>query len=120
MTAFSSATPSRRRPWGDVRFVVGIVLIVVSVAGVWFVASAARHTTPVYVAARTIVPGETITDADLRLVDVALGATADGYLADGALVGDTVTLRTIAAGELVPLEAMGDAAEARSTGIVVQ
>lgn len=120
MTAFSSVAPSRRRPWGDVRFVLGIVLIVVSVAGVWFVVTAARHTTPVYVAARTIVSGQAITDADLRLVDVALGATADGYLAADALVADAVAVRTIAAGELVPVEALGDAAGARSTGIVVQ
>lgn len=120
MTASSSATTSRRRPWGDVRFLLGIVLIVVSVAGVWFVVTAARHTTPVYVAARTIVPGETVTDADLRLVEVALGSTGDGYLAGDALVADAVAVRTIAVGELVPVEALGDAAANRSAGVVVQ
>ena len=91
MTAHSDPVRTPRRAfWGDARFFLGIVLIVAaSVTGVWFVVSAARQTAPVFAAAHTIVPGETVTAGDFTVVDVALGPLADTYLtpddlADGA------------------------------------
>jgi hypothetical protein len=116
-----TARPRLRAPWADLRFVLGIVLIAASVAGVWLVISMSRQTAPVYAAARTIVPGHAIEPSDLRVVDVALGAGRDVYLTPGApLAKDAVATRTVEAGELLPRSAVGTAADARATTIVVK
>lgn len=113
--------PARRRAfWGDARFFIGIALIVASIAGVWFVVASARQTIPVLAASRTIVPGETVTAAELRVVDVALGPSGDAYLSPADLTGSLVATRTIGEGEMVAQSAVGDAADARMTTIVVQ
>lgn len=120
MTALDAARTPRRAFWGDARFLLGVLLIVASVAGVWFVVSAARQTAPAYAAARTIVPGEAITSDDLREVDVALGTIGGAYLTPEQLGSDVVATRTIAEGELVPSAAVGDATGSRTTHVVVR
>ncbi len=120
MTAAEHSRTPRRAFWGDARFLLGILLIAASVAGVWFVVTAARQTAPVYAAARTIVPGQALTAEDLRQVDVALGPVGDAYLAAGGLAEGMVAMRTIEAGELVPLDAVGEADRARTTNVVVR
>jgi hypothetical protein len=115
--------PPRRRPrkfWGDARFLVGILLIALSIGGVWLVVTAARQTAPVYAATRTIVPGEAVAASDLRVVDVALGQVGGSYLAPAALSEGIVATRTIGEGELVPAEAVGAAADARTTSVVIR
>lgn len=120
MTAVAPARVPRRTPWGDARFFLGLLLIVASVAGVWFVVAAARHTAPVFAASHTIVPGETLTDSDFEVVEVALGQLGDAYLAPDALADGLVATRTITEGELVPAGAVGDASRARTTSVVVR
>jgi hypothetical protein len=120
MTAVEPARVPRRAPWGDLRFFLGILLIAASVAGVWFVVGAARQTAPVFTAAHTIVPGETLTRADLEVVEVALGQIGGAYFTPDALTEDLVATRTIAAGELVPAAAVGAADLARTTSVVVR
>lgn len=120
MTAASESARPRRAFWGDARFFLGVLLVVVSVAGVWLVVAAARQTVPVYAAAHTIVPGEPIAAGDLTVVDVALGALADTYLAADDLDDAAVATRTIAAGELVPASSVGRADAARTTSVVVR
>lgn len=114
-------SPVRRRaPWGDARFFIGILLVVASIAGVWFVVSSARQTEPVLVASRTIVPGETVTAGALRVVDVALGQAGEAYLTPERLGDGLVAIRTIEDGELVPASAVGSATDAVTTTIVVR
>ena len=98
----SETSRVRRAPWVDVRFLLGIVLIVASIAGVWFVVSAARQTAPMIAAARTLTPGEVITATDVRVVDVALGTLDEAYLAPDELTIGAIATRTVNAGELVP------------------
>lgn len=115
--------PPRQRPralWADIRFVIGALMVIASIVGVWMVVAAARQTTPVYAAARTIAPGQTVQPGDLRVVEVALGSLEPSYVAAEHLGGDLVATRTIHAGELVPTEAIGDAAVARTTAVVVR
>jgi hypothetical protein len=117
-----SARPRRRAPWGDARFLLGIVLVVASVAGVWFVVAAARQTTPVYAAAHTLTPGERVAPEDLEIVQVALGASTAVYLAPPAdgLAAGTVARRTVPKGELLPKAAVGDAGASDVTTVVVR
>lgn len=116
----STAEVARPRAfWTDVRFVLGIVLIVVSVAGVWLVVAGARQTAPVLVASRTIVVGDELSTADLGVVEVALTSLGDTYVAAGSLEPGTVATRTIPEGELVPASAVGTPERLRTTTIVV-
>ena len=110
----------RRAFWGDARFLIGIALVVLSVVGVWLIVSSARHTTPVLQADRTIAQGEALVSSDFRVVEVGLGAVADGYLAPQDLVAGLVASRPLADGELVPASAAADAADSRTTSVVVE
>ncbi len=106
--------------WADARFLLGIVLVVASVAGVWFVVAASRQTVPVFAATRTIVPGQVVTGDDVRLVEVALGQLTDTYLRSGGLADGVVATRTIESGELVPESAVGAADDARTASVVLR
>ncbi len=112
--------PRARRAWfGDVRFLVGIVLVIVSIAGVWLLVSSSRQTTPVLQATRTLVPGEEISSADFQVVEVGLGALSPSYLAPQDLDSGMVATRTVSKGELVPRSATGSAEDAGTTAVVV-
>lgn len=119
MTAIDLPRPRSRPFWSDARFLLGILLIGVSIAGVALVVTAARQTAPVLAASRTILPGESLSAEDFRTVDVALGVTGDAYVAAGGLPAPAVATRTIAEGELIPREAVGSATDARVTTVVV-
>jgi hypothetical protein len=115
--------PARRRRrvfWGDARFFIGIALILASVAGVWWVVSAARQTVPVLSAGATIVPGQAVSAGDLAVVEVTLGGAETAYLAPHELSEGYVATRTIRAGELVPASAVASADEAAVTTVVVR
>jgi hypothetical protein len=115
----TDARPRPRAFWADARFILGIVLIIGSIAAVWAVVAASRHTVPVLAAHRTIVPGEVIDIDDLQVADVALGLRAEAYLAPDDLRPGTVAVRTIGAGELVARASVGPADSARTTAVVI-
>ncbi len=115
-----TARPRPRGFWADLRFLLGIALIVFSVAGVWLVVAAARQTVPVFAAATTLVPGQRVDADDLRVVEVALGPLQDSYASPATLHPGAVAARAVPAGELVPRDALGDAARARTTTVVVR
>jgi hypothetical protein len=108
-----------RSVWVDPRFLVGILIVVVSIAGVWFVVATARQTAPVLVAARTLVAGETVGSGDVRVAEAALGQMAERYAEPGSVEEGSVAVRTVPAGELVPADALGPADAARTTTVVV-
>ncbi|MDZ8171103.1 SAF domain-containing protein [Microbacterium xanthum] len=115
----SASARARRAPWVDVRFLLGIVLVVASIVGVWFVVSAARQTTPAIAAARTLIPGDVIAATDVRVVEVALGALGESYLRPDDLAIGAIATRTVAAGELVPYDAVGAGEDAATTVVVL-
>lgn len=110
----------RRAFWGDVRFLVGTVLVVVSVTGVWLIVSSSDHATPVLQAERPITQGEALTSSDFRVVELGLGALADEYLGPQDLQPGQVASRTLQKGEIIPTTAVEDASNSRSTTIVIQ
>ncbi|WP_129337522.1 SAF domain-containing protein [Cellulomonas endophytica] len=99
--------PGRRDP----RLLVGLALVVVSVLlGSWAV-RAAGGTVPVLVARTALVPGHVLADGDVtvaevRLLDAARYLPGDRPLPEGATV-----VRTVGAGELVPVAALAAAAD---------
>ncbi|MDQ0645097.1 SAF domain-containing protein [Microbacterium murale] len=111
---------ARRAFWGDIRFLIGIALVILSIAGVWLIVSSARQTTPVLQADRTIAQGEALISDDFRVVEVSLGSVIDGYLAPQDLEPGMVASRTLADGELLPVTAAADAQSSRTTSIVIE
>lgn len=116
----ATARSGRRAFWADARFVIGLLLVAASIAGVWFVVGAARQTTPVLAAAATLVPGQTITSSDVTVVEVALGQAQAAYLSPEALGDGLVALRPIEAGELLPTGGVGSPDLSDRTSVVVR
>lgn len=112
--------PRLRRAFrGDIRFFIGISLVILSIAGVWLVVTTSSQTTAVLQMTRTIVPGETITTDDVQPVEVNLGTVTD-YLEPGDLDDDLIAVRTLNTGELVPTGGVADSSEGRTTTIVLE
>lgn len=119
-TAQVSARPVRRRFWFDPRFLIGIVLVAVSVAGVWFVVTTNDETVPVYAAGSTLTPGSMLTEGDLVVTRVRLGDLEGSYVRSGALPGEgALVTRTVPEGELLPLSAITDASSVGVSPVVV-
>lgn len=98
----------RQPSWRDVRLLVGVALVLLSVVAGALVVSAADRTTPTYAAAHALTPGEQLEPSDLVVVGSRVaGGTARYLHADGALDPGLVVLRPVLTGELVPLTAVG-------------
>lgn len=102
----------RRPSWRDTRLVVGVLLVLASVALGARVVAAADDTVAVYAAVAALPEGSTVASDALRVVRVRLPDGTAGYLdAARPLPADAVALRTVGAGELVPSGAVGRAAD---------
>ena len=100
----------RRPTWRDPRLLTGLLLVLLSVAGVTAVVTATNRTDPYLAAARDIEVGQDVTGEDLVAVDVRLQDAADLYVpADAAPGPGTVATQRIPAGQLLPGSALGTA-----------
>lgn len=120
MISMNTAARTRRTFWTDIRFLIGVVLVIVSILGVWLIVSSARETMPVLQANRTITQGEALASGDFQVVEVNLGAVTDGYVSPPDLDSGMIAARTVTAGELLSSTAIADAHSARTTNIVVE
>jgi len=114
MTELPKPTAARLRTpsWGDTRLVAGVVLVLLSMVIVAKVVAAAGDTVPMYAAAASLVPGQPVTQSDVRRVDVQLGGNRGSYVAaDHDVAPGTFVLREVRPGELVPRSALGPKAE---------
>jgi hypothetical protein len=117
----SDSGRSRRRIVLDPRLLLGAALVVASVVGVTALVGAADTRVTVYAAVDPLVPGQRVDADDLAERSVALDGTENLYLtsADLPLEGLVLT-RTVAAGELIPRSAAGDAHGVRATAVVIE
>lgn len=103
-----AAARLRRPSWRDTRLLVGLLIVLASVALGARVVAAADDTVPVYAAVTTLVTGRTLVAGDLTVVRVRLGSAASSYLdARSPLPAGVTALRTIGARELIPVSAIG-------------
>jgi hypothetical protein len=114
-------TTSRRRPVFDVRLVIGLTLVVGSVAGVLAIVSAGDRRTTVYAAASSLSPGDRIDAGDLVARQVSLDTAEQLYLVPGDLPDEGLVIgAAVRAGELVPLAAVASVEGERSTSLVLE
>ena len=96
--------------WRDARLLIGLVLVLGSVALGSRVLAAADSTVPVYAAATALPAGHPVDPASLRVVRVRIGTGAGPYLSAAvAPPSGAVLLRSVGDGELVPASAIGPA-----------
>jgi hypothetical protein len=110
----------KRSLWFDPRFAIGLVLVVASVAGVVGLVSQANASVDVFAARTTLTPGEHVSASDLVPTSVRAGRIEKLYLRASQVPSSGVVItRAVAAGELIPASAVGSAAAAELTSIVV-
>lgn len=94
--------------WKDPRLLVGLLLVLASIAGVVALVDAADRTVGAYAAKEDIAVGQSIDASRLVRVDVRLGDAEGRYLAVGAVPDGKVALQRVAKGDLVPASSLGE------------
>lgn len=120
MDSHGVAARLKQPSWRDPRLIVGIVLVALSVAGCWQLVRTARATTAVFAAAVDLPAGARVGPADVTSTEVKLSSAGKRYLGAGSTwPKHLVALRTVAAGELIPAAAVGDAATLAGRSVIV-
>ncbi|GAB78360.1 hypothetical protein SAMN05421595_0877 [Austwickia chelonae] len=119
MSESTHARRLRRPHWRDSRLLIGVLLIVASVATGARVVAAAGHTAPMYAATHALIPGERLTADRLTRVDVALGETSEKYLPADEPLPDAVVVREVRPGELLAHTAIAPGEHGGRTPVVI-
>lgn len=94
--------------WKDPRLLVGILLVLASVATVVTLVGNADKTVPMYVAKDALVVGQPITEDSFDIVQVRLGEVDSKYLSPGTdFPAHVVAVRMVPEGELVSRSSIG-------------
>jgi SAF domain len=110
----------RQPSWLDLRLVVGVLLVLVSVvAGARVVASADRSV-QVWAVAHDAAAGTTLTSADIKPARVRLFESASHYLLTSQQLAGRTLSRDVHAGELLPRSAVGQPATGALVSIPLQ
>ncbi|WP_346925340.1 hypothetical protein [uncultured Arthrobacter sp.] len=98
----------KKPSWKDPKLIVGILLVLASVAGVISLVGAADQTAEAYTAREAIAVGEELTVDKLNRVRVRLGDLEQHYLTPATGVADgLVAAQRIGKDQLVPRESFG-------------
>lgn len=114
------ASRIQRPSWRDSRLIIGLLLVLGSVALGSHLVARADDRIPMYAAAASLAPGQSLTESAVLRVDVQLDDSVAGYLsAREPVPADRVLLRELRPGELVPLSALGTPEEANLSQITI-
>lgn len=89
--------------------ILGMLLITISMVGVWWVIEANNSTEEFLVAAKPASSGSMITESSFRVVRMNLGESSRLYLKPGDLEPGNYLLNTMAVGQLVALGSVASA-----------
>lgn len=111
MTEVTAPSPQPRRinvpGWLDLRLVLGVVLVLGSVAGGALVVARARHTQPAVVVTHDLAAGTLLTSDDVAVKQVQLPGGGRGvYVGSVDAAVHRRLSRAVAAGELLPVGAI--------------
>jgi hypothetical protein len=105
----------RRPSWLDLRIIVGVLLVLMSVVLVTRIVAAADRSVRVWALARDVAAGTTLTTADVRPARVRLFDSAPVYLQTTRSPAGHAVSRSFRAGELLPAAAL----DGRPAGVLV-
>jgi len=109
----------RQPSWLDLRLVIGVLLVLISVVLGARIVALADSSTRVWAVSGDLAAGTTLTHDDVRVVRVRLFGDADRYLSSAATpVGRTIS-RSLGAGELLPRAALADQPAGRLVSVPV-
>lgn len=115
--------PRLKKPsWKDPRLLIGILLVLASVAGVISLLGAADQTKEAFAAREPIAVGESVTADKLNRVKVRLGDVEQHYLTpESGLAGGIVAVQRIGKDQLVPSESLGrlDALDRKPVAVTI-
>ncbi len=98
----------KKPSWKDPRLLIGVLLVLVSVAGVTALVGAADRTNEAFAAREPIAVGERVSADKLHRVRVRLGDAQVHYLmSEGGLADGLVAVQRIGKDQLVPRESVG-------------
>jgi hypothetical protein len=106
--------------WLDLRLVLGVLLVLVSVLVGARVIGAADATVPVWSVRGDLAAGTVLSEDDLTAVDVRLDAAATGYLSTTADPHGRTLSRAVGAGELLPRAALAETTDLVQVALPVQ
>jgi hypothetical protein len=105
----AGAARLKRPSWRDPRLLMGVLLVLVSVAGVIFLVNSADRTTEVYAARDGIGVGEALTPENVVRAKVRLGETGQHYIpVESGLPEGVVAVQRIGKDQLVPRASLGE------------
>lgn len=93
----------------DLRFVLGIGLVLASVIGVVALIQSLNHTVSVYVISTTVPTGSALTRENLRIEQVNLGTSSGQYVHPGDDINGLFAQRPLESGEFVAKSALARA-----------
>ena len=118
------SAPRLSKPsWKDPRLLIGILMVLASVAGVVALVGSAGKTVPMYVAKEALVVGQRLTADSFTIVQVQLGDVDGRYLdPQEGLAENSVAVRMVPKGELVSLSSIGqtDALDRKPVSVTVE
>jgi len=119
----SATSPQARRlrqpSWLDLRLVLGVLLVLLSVVFGARVLAAADTSTRVWAVTGDLADGTTLSADDVRPVRVRLFTDANRYLGTAASPAGRTLTRRLGAGELLPRAALTDVAPGRLVNLPV-
>lgn len=119
----SATSPQARRlrqpSWLDLRLVLGVLLVLLSVVFGARVLAAADTSTRVWAVTGDLADGTTLSADDVRPVRVRLFTDANRYLGTAASPAGRTLTRRLGAGELLPRAALTDVAPGRLVSLPV-
>lgn len=103
-----AAARLKKPSWKDPRLLIGVLLVLGSVAGVISLVGTADRTTQVFAAREDIAVGQVVTESDLAIVKVRLDEVEAGYVTvERGLTESRVALQRVAKNQLIPRESLG-------------
>lgn len=123
MSTGAGGTRLKRPSWKDPRLLIGILLVLASVAGVISLLGAADQTTEAFAAREPIAVGESVTADKLHRVKVRLGDVGQHYLTpESGPAEGLVAVQRIGKDQLVPGESLGrlDALDRKPVAVTIE
>lgn len=111
---------SARRAWLDPRLVIGVALVLASLAGVWLVVQQSSSSDRAWAATRTLLPGDTIAAGDVEPVDVRLPQSHERYLDSSVEPIGMLVASTVGEGEVLPVRAVGEGRAVSRSAVVIE